>query len=127
MRQRHFGDRRRAKRSYLTDIDPIAVESSRHNAEKNGVADHVVVAHANLLDDSDVKGDIVLANITAEILLLLAPSMPKNLKETGTLILSGILNDRVEKVKAAFGAVGLRTAQERHKGEWCALVLERGR
>ncbi len=116
-----------AKRSYLTDIDPIAVESSRHNAEKNGVADHVVVAHANLLDDSDVKGDIVLANITAEILLLLAPSMPKNLKEKGTLILSGILNDRVEKVKAAFGAVGLRTAQERHKGEWCALVLERGR
>ena len=69
----------------------------------------------------------MLANITAEILLLLAPSMPKNLKETGTLILSGILNDRVEKVKAAFGAVGLRTAQERHKGEWCALVLERGR
>ena len=51
----------------------------------------------------------------------------KNLKEKGTLILSGILNDRVEKVKAAFGAVGLRMAQERHKGEWCALVLERGR
>lgn len=115
-----------AQRCYLTDIDPIAVESSTHNALKNGVAESVVVAHSNLLDDSDVKGDIVLANITAEILVMLAPSMPKNLKEKGTLILSGILNDRVGKVKDAFGAVGLKTVQERHKGEWCALVLERG-
>lgn len=115
-----------AKRSYLTDIDPIAVESSRYNAEKNGVAERVTVARSDLLENSAIKGDVILANITAEILVLLAPSMPENLKETGTLILSGILNDRVQKVKDAFGAVGLKTAEERHRGEWCALVLERG-
>ena len=115
-----------AKLSYLTDIDPIAVESSKHNALKNGVSERVIVAHSNLLDDSEIKGDIMLANITAEILVLLAPSIPKNLKEGGTLILSGILNDRVDKVKSAFGAAGLITVSEKHKGEWCALVLRRG-
>ena len=112
--------------SYLTDIDPIAVESATHNAQKNGVADKVTVALSNLLDDSNIKGDIVLANITAEILVLLAPSMPKNLKENGVLILSGILNDRVEKVKNAFSAVGLAEIERKQKGEWCALVLKRG-
>lgn len=116
-----------AKRCYLTDIDPIAVESATHNAEKNGVSERVVVAHSNLLENSEICGDIVLANITAEILVMLAPAMPKNLKESGTLILSGILNDRVDKVKDAFGAAGLKTVAEKHRGEWCALVLRRGR
>ena len=115
-----------AKLSYLTDIDPIAVESSRHNALKNGVSENIIVAHSNLLDDSEIKGDIMLANITAEILVLLAPSIPKNLKERGTLILSGILCDRIDKVKNAFEAVGLKTVAQKIKGEWCALVLKRG-
>lgn len=112
--------------SYLTDIDPVAVESASHNALKNGVLQRVTVALSNLLDDANIKGDIVLANITAEILVLLAPSVPKNLKENGVLILSGILNDRVEKVKHAFAAVGLQVIAQRQKGEWCALVLKRG-
>ena len=112
--------------SYLTDIDPIAVESATHNAQKNGVDGKVTVALSNLLDDSKIKGDIVLANITAEILVLLAPSMPKNLKDNGVLILSGILNDRVDKVKDAFSAVGLAEIERKQKGEWCALVLKRG-
>lgn len=116
-----------ARLCYLTDIDPIAVESSLHNALKNGVEKKVIVAHSNLLDDSEIKGDIMLANITAEILVLLAPSIPKNLKEGGTLILSGILTDRIEKVVGAFEAVGLKTLARKQKGEWCALVLKRGK
>ena len=111
-----------AKLCYLTDIDPIAVESARHNAEKNGVADRTIVAHSDLLADSSVKGDIVLANITAEVLARLAPDVPKNLKAGGTLILSGIIRDRLPLVREAFGAQGLRLVEERNKGEWYALV-----
>ena len=69
-----------AKYAYLTDIDYVAVESAKHNSEINGVAASVTVAHANLLDNADIKGDIMLANITADILCGLAPSIPKNLK-----------------------------------------------
>lgn len=115
-----------AKLCYLTDLDPIAVESAKHNAEKNGVK-NVVVAHSNLLDDSDIKGDIVLANITAEILAMLAPSIPKNMKREGTLILSGIIGSRLSLVKEAYAAVGLEVLRERKKGEWYALVLRFGR
>ena len=114
-----------AKKAYLTDIDPIAVESALHNAELNGVSEQTVVAHANLLDDTQIQGDIVMANITGEVLKLLAPSMPKNLKEDGVLILSGIIKSRLEMVKDAYKEVGLQVLHERQKGEWFSLVLIR--
>lgn len=113
-----------AKKAYLTDIDPIAVESALHNAELNGVAEQTVVAHSNLLENTEVQGDIMLANITGEVLKMLAPSIPKNLKADGVLILSGIIESRLDMVKGAYEAVGMRVVHERRKGEWFALVLK---
>ncbi len=114
-----------AKLCYLTDIDPVAVASAKHNAERNGVAHKIIVAESNLIDDTSMKADLILANITAEILVSLAPAIPAHLNEGGTLILSGILPDRLEKVEAAFGAVGLSPIQRERRGEWMALVLRR--
>lgn len=113
-----------AKKAYLTDIDPIAVESSLHNSKLNGVDAQTVVAHSNLLDNTDVQGDVMMANITGEVLKMLAPSIPKNLKQDGVLILSGIIESRLEMVKSAYEAVGLEVIFERRKGEWFALVLK---
>ena len=113
-----------AKKAYLTDIDPVAVSSATHNAELNGVADKTVVALSNLLDDTTIVGDIMMANITGEILVMLAPSIPKNLKADGVLILSGIIESRLEMVKEAYEAVGMQVVFEKRKGEWFALVLK---
>lgn len=112
-----------ASRCYLTDLDPIAVQSATHNCQKNGVAEQTVVSLSNLLDDARIQGDLILANITAEVLALLAPSIPKNLKRGGVLILSGIIESRLEAVKEAYAAVGMKVIRERRKGEWFALVL----
>lgn len=114
-----------AKKAYLTDIDPIAVESALHNCQLNGVADKAVVAHSNLLDNTDICGDIMFANITGEVLKMLAPSIPKNLKENGVLILSGIIDSRLDMVKEAYSRVGMDVLFERKKGEWFSLVLKR--
>ena len=113
-----------AQKAYLTDIDPIAVESALHNSKLNEVAEKTVVAHSNLLEDTDVQGDIMMANITGEVLKMLAPSIPKNLKADGVLILSGIIESRLDMVKAAYEAVGMQVVFERRKGEWFALVLK---
>ena len=113
-----------AGKAYLTDIDPIAVESSLHNSQLNGVAEKTVVAHSNLLENTDVQGDIMMANITGEVLKMLAPSIPKNLKKDGVLILSGIIESRLAMVKEAYEAVGMQVVLERRKGEWFALVLQ---
>ena len=114
-----------AKKAYLTDIDTVAVASARHNCELNGVADKTVVAHSDLLDDAEIVGDILLANITGEILVRLAPSIPKNLGEKGVLILSGIIESRLAMVREAYAAVGMEVVRECRKGEWFALVLRR--
>lgn len=114
-----------AKLSYLTDIDAVAVESAKHNALLNGVSQNVVVARSDLLNDSDLKADIMLANITAEILERLAPSIPVNLKAGGTLILSGIIDDRLERVKEVYTRQGLKLLQAKKKGEWNALAFEK--
>ncbi len=112
-----------AAKAYLTDIDPIAVESATHNAALNGVSEKTVVAHSNLLENTKVQGDILMANITGEVLKMLAPSIPKNLKKEGVLILSGIIESRLAMVKAAYEEVGMQVVFERKKGEWYALVL----
>lgn len=113
-----------AKKAYLTDLDSIAVDSAKHNCALNGVSEGAIVAHANLLENAEIKGDIVLANITAEVLQYLAPSMPKNLKRDGVLILSGIIESRLPLVRKAYGDVGMQVVRERRKGEWYALVLK---
>ena len=113
-----------AKLAYLTDIDDIAVKSAKHNCLNNGVSEDVIVAHSDLLNDSQIKGDIMLANITGEILCRLAPSIPKNLKKGGVLILSGIIESRLNMVKNAFGAQGLELVESMRDGEWFALVFK---
>lgn len=113
-----------AKFAYLTDIDAVAVESAKHNAELNGVSDKVVIARSDLLEDSSLKGDIMLANITADILERLAPSIPKNLKSGGTLILSGIINEKKARVIEVYEAQGLELTQSVNKGEWNALAFK---
>lgn len=113
-----------AKLCYLTDIDTIAVDSAKHNCENNGVSDLTVVAHSDLLNDASLKGDIMLANITGEILCRLAPSIPKNLKAGGTLILSGIIESRLEMVIGAFTAQGLTLTEQIREGEWYALAFK---
>ncbi len=112
-----------AKGCYLTDIDPIAVASAKHNAAKNGV--DVAVSETNLLDDTAMKAGLILANITAEVLLLLAPAIPAHLEEGGTVVLSGILEERRGAVAEAYAAQGLRLLEERSRGGWCALVFGR--
>ena len=114
-----------ARRAYLTDIDPIAVESAARNAARCGVEDRVVVAHSDLLADAAIEGDVVLANITAEVLVRLAPDIRRYLKEGGHLILSGVIEDRLPKVQTAFSAVGLTPLQTMRRGEWYALVYKR--
>lgn len=114
-----------ARHAYLTDIDPVAVDSAAHNAKLNGVEANVTVSHSNLLDESKITGDIIIANITADVLKLLAPDVARYLGRGGTVILSGILCEYAESVREAYAATGLSAVRELREGEWESLVLRR--
>ena len=112
-----------ARFAYLTDIDEIAVKSATHNSKINGVEGSVKVVHADLLNNADVKGDIVFANITAEILVRLAPTIKNYLHHSGVLILSGIIESRLKMVMDAFTAQKLKCEKRIRDGEWFALAF----
>lgn len=115
-----------AKFAYLTDIDYVAVRSAEHNLALNGVADRAKVALSDLLDNAEIAGEVMTANITADILCRLAPSIPKNLKQGGTLILSGIIDSKLAQVVAVYEGLGLRLVEQKKKGEWYALAFKKG-
>jgi ribosomal protein L11 methyltransferase len=80
------------------DIDPAAVETTRANAEANAVD-----VRAGLADSLDASGfDVVLANILATPLKLLAPLLCTRLAPGGTLVLSGILAKQAAELQAAY-------------------------
>ncbi len=111
-----------AKQVIMTDIDECAITATEHNMKLNGVTNGVVLLK-NLLDDNTVKGDIIVANIMAEVLIGFAPYIGQNLNKNGKIILSGILTDRIERVKSAYIEQGFEFIEQNIKGEWSALVF----
>jgi ribosomal protein L11 methyltransferase len=79
------------------DIDPAAVESTLANAQANGVT-----LHAGLPDAASGVYPLVLANILATPLRLLAPLLCAHLERGGDLVLAGILERQADELKAAY-------------------------
>ena len=81
-----------------TDIDPQALIAARANSEANGIAGHYT--------DPDALGpgtyDIVLANILANPLKLLAPALAARVGPAGSLVLSGVLERQADEVIATY-------------------------
>ena len=113
-----------AKQVIMTDIDECAVTATTHNMQLNGTKNGEVMLK-NLLDDTSVKGEIIVVNIMAEVLIAFAPYISGNLKDGGKIILSGILTDRLEKVKQAYLTHGFAFVEQKIKGEWSALVMSK--
>ncbi|SFD85421.1 50S ribosomal protein L11 methyltransferase [Paracidovorax konjaci] len=79
------------------DIDPAAVQSTRLNAEANGVA-----LKAGLPDAAQGQYGTVLANILATPLKVLAPLLCAHVAQGGHLVLAGILERQAEELKEAY-------------------------
>ena len=113
-----------AKKVIMTDIDECAITATEHNMKNNGVTNGSVLLK-NLLDDNTVKGEVIVCNIMAEVLIAFAPYLGGNLYDNGVIILSGILADRIEKVKDAYKNNGFTFVEQEIKGEWSALVMRK--
>lgn len=108
-----------------TDIDPDAVAVCRDNAEINGVADHVDAQLSDGFDSPSLRGkqfDLIFANILAGPLIGLAPDIARALTANGRVILSGILTEQAEEVRAAFAAAGIETSAQEPLAGWTSLL-----
>ncbi len=93
------------------DIDEHALATARDNAARNGVAAQYTSADA-LAHAAAAPFDLVVANILANPIMLLAPTLLRHLAPGGSLLLSGILERQADAVAAAFAtaapAAGVR-------------------
>lgn len=89
-----------ADAAFAIDIDPQALAATRRNALHNGVAEHVRAAMAGT--PVPWAANVLLANILADPLLTLAPTLAALVAPAGHLILSGILAEQSDEVASAY-------------------------
>jgi len=97
-----------------TDADAIGV--AKANARRNAMTKRARFSTTSV-DALEDRYDLVLANIEADVLILLRDALRARVARGGTLVLSGILDSRERDVVAAFGKPRARAAM----GEWVAL------
>jgi ribosomal protein L11 methyltransferase len=98
------------------DIDPAAVEATRANALANGVA-----LNAALPQAAQGRYALVLANILAKPLTLLAPLLTAHVAAGGQLVLAGILERQVDELRAAY-ALGCTLAVSDREDGWVLMT-----
>lgn len=106
------------------DIDELAVIATHENIQLNKVSDIVSVSQGDLTEVFDGKADMVIANIIADVIIMLAKDVPNYLKSGGIFIASGIIHDKLEAVKLAIRAEGFTILEVRTEGEWNAIVAK---
>ena len=115
------------------DIDPKAEDIARENAAYNGFGSPEFTAlTGNVTEDKALmerlaadEYDLVLVNIVADVIIGLAPVLPNFLTVKSTLICSGILDVRLEKVCAALQQAGLTVTAVKAKEDWRSVTARK--
>ena len=102
-----------------TDLDAVAVRVAKENAEINGFAGTIDVRCGDLLDVVQESGDVVIANIIADVIIGLAAPVRQRIVDGGIFICSGIAANRLQDVLDALNDSGYTVLKSLTRGEWC--------
>lgn len=110
-----------AKKADGIDIDPMAVRTAKENAVINKVDDLFHPILGDLAKEVDGQYDIVVANIVANAIIALSPSIPQFLKPGGIFISSGIIDEREQDVCTAIERAGMQIEKIERKNGWVCI------
>lgn len=111
-----------SSRALGIEIDPDAVGVAQENIAQNHVEDRAEAIEGDLTKGIDFKADMVLANLMADLVIMLSGDVPNHLNEGGIYISSGILTEKKDKVLAAIEDAGFEILEVKEKGDWCAIA-----
>ena len=123
-----------ANHVFGTDLDENAITAVGENLEANGIApEQFKVVQGNIIDDKTVQDevkyeyyDIAVANILADVIIMLQKEIPVHIKKNGIFITSGIIDMKEEAVKAAFEANdAFEIVEITHQGEWVSVTARK--
>jgi ribosomal protein L11 methyltransferase len=110
-----------AREVKAVDIDGVAVRVARENIQHNHLAEKIEVREGDLLHGTEGQADVIIANIIADIIIMLLPDIPGKLKDDGYFLASGIIEERMDDVEAAAVREGLRLDAVDHRGGWVVM------
>ena len=109
------------------DIEIEALNNCKQNLELNFLPEQLdgqrLVSRKRFVPEK--KYDLIFANILEHILIEEKNLLDECLKESGYLIVSGILIEQIKKIKGEFCEMGFRLKEEKSKGQWAALLFEK--
>jgi ribosomal protein L11 methyltransferase len=117
-------------RVMATDIDPMAIDVTRENAEANAIAGVELIVADGALDDAITAAapyDLIIANVLAGPLVSMAPELAAIATPGATIVLAGLLETQRDQVVEAYAACGCTLLQTDRRGDWTILKLEAGR
>ena len=122
-----------AKTAVGVDIDPKAEDIARENAAYNGFsAPQFTALTGNVTENKKLMNrlredsyDLVLVNIVADVIIGLAPILPGFLQKNSHLLLSGILDTRLDDVRRAIEDAGLTIVEQKAKEDWRSLKVRK--
>ena len=123
-----------AKEVFGTDLDENAITAVGENLEANGIpAGLFTVLQGNIIDDKEVQDaagyeyyDVAVANILADVIIMLQKEIPVHIKKGGIFITSGIINMKEDVVKEAFAAnSAFEIIEVTYQGEWVSITARK--
>jgi ribosomal protein L11 methyltransferase len=110
-----------AKSVIGVDLDPVAVDSAKENVSYNEL-NNINIVEGNLMDVVKGKADIIVANIIAEVIMILVEDVKKFLLPGGYFISSGIIRERKDAVVEKLCNAGFIIKESMEDGEWVCIV-----
>jgi ribosomal protein L11 methyltransferase len=109
---------------FACDIDPVSPEVARANIERNAAKDiHLYCGSLDSVKSNTI--DLLLGNLTADVILSLMPEFRRVLSKHGVAILSGILKEQDEDLREVIALYNFEIFEEITQGEWLVLVMEK--
>lgn len=112
-----------AKSAVGVDIDALAVKTAIENAEINGVANKFTAIAGNLTEQVNGKFHIVLANIVADVIMILTEDVEQYMYSDSIYIMSGIIDTREQDVLDAISHK-FEVIERREEKGWVALAAK---
>ncbi len=116
-----------AEKAVAVDIEENAAATAKENAEKNNITEEQyktcfgnILTDEALADKIDGKYDMITANIVADVLIAMKDYFVRYLRKGGTLIISGIIEERMDEVFTAIEEVGFVQKQVSVREGWAA-------
>lgn len=113
-----------AQDALAIDIDRVAVRVAAENVRINGYEGRIRCVAGNLLDEVDEAADVVIANIIADVIIMVAAPVKKHILPGGKFICSGISSEKKQAVLDALEAADYRVLDVLERGGWCAMAAE---